>query len=146
MIYTNQFISSGFGDRSLHTFIIDKEWKIARARVRVQAYAAQKGFTPVGIAELITATSELGYNLIFHTCAGGKLQVETVYGSHTSGLKLTSTDTGPGIRCTQDALTDGFSTNGGLGGGLPGVKRLMDEFYIESNESGTHIECIKWLR
>lgn len=127
------------------TFLIDKEWKIAHARKKIGDYAAQKGFSSIYIAELTTAASELGYNLIFHTNSGGNLSLESVYFHTKLGLKIVSTDAGRGIQSIEDALTDGFSTNGGLGGGLPGVKRLMDYFSIESDISGTRIECIKWL-
>lgn len=146
MIELSRYTDSELGGIPLYTFIIDKEWKIAAARAKMQEYARQKGFLEVDIAELTTAASELGYNLTFHAYSGGKLQIETVYSKHIDGLRLTSTDAGPGIRSIKDALTDGFSTNGGLGGGLPGVKRLMDEFCIESNEFGTRIECTKWRR
>ena len=138
--------SDDVNGRALYTFMIDKEWKIAKARAKIKEYATRRGFAEVDIAELTTAASELGYNLIFHTCVGGQLQLQTIQNKLGFGVKLISTDAGPGIHSMTDAMTDGFSTNGGLGGGLPGVKRLMDEFYIESSESGTRVECTKWLR
>ena len=63
---------------------------------------------------------------------------------NTVGIRITCIDSGPGILSINEALSDGFSTNGGLGGGLPGAERLMDEFYITSSSEGTHIDCIKW--
>lgn len=145
-MYREQVNSDDVKERYLYTFMIDKEWKIAKARAKIKEYATERGFAEVDIAELTTAASELGYNLIFHTCVGGQLQLKAVQSKHGFGIKLISTDAGPGIHSMTDAMSDGFSTNGGLGGGLPGVKRLMDEFYIESSESGTRVECTKWLR
>lgn len=67
--------------------------------------------------------------------------------STTRGLLIIATDEGPGIPDIRKVMEDGYSTSGGLGAGLPGVKRLMDEFSIESNVGdGTEIKAIKWLR
>lgn len=63
------------------------------------------------------------------------------------GIKITASDHGPGIPDIRKAMEDGFTTSGGLGAGLPGVKRLMDEFYIDSKTGeGTVVQVVKWLR
>jgi serine/threonine-protein kinase RsbT len=130
--------------QSLASLTIEKEWQIARARHQLKHLATELGFSRVYSAQLVTSLSELGYNLVFHSDQGGIVHVAKVTKTDAVGIKLLCIDKGPGIPSIADALTDGFSTNGGLGGGLPGVERLMDEFYIESNHLGTRIECIKW--
>lgn len=128
----------------LCSLVIEKEWQIARARHHVKIISTDLGFNEVHTAQIITSLSELGYNLIFHSTKGGIVYVSSLHSLHAVGIKITCIDYGPGISSINDALLDGFSTNGGLGGGLPGVERLMDEFCIRSNKDGTHIDCIKW--
>ena len=130
--------------QELCSLVIEKEWQIARARHNLKTIAIELGFNKVNTAQIVTSLSELGYNLIFHSTKGGVVYISQLYKPNTIGIKLTCVDYGPGITSINDALTDGFSTNGGLGGGLPGAERLMDEFYISSSSDGTHIECIKW--
>lgn len=125
---------------------IKKEWQIAGARQHLHQVANRHGFSAVCTAQLVTSISELGYNLLFHSQYGGRIIVDLVKEPTSYGLKLTCTDSGPGIECLEKAMSDGFSTNGGLGGGLPGVRRLMDDFAIRSDNTGTHIECVKWKR
>ena len=130
--------------QELCSLVIEKEWQIARARHQLKIIATELGFTDVHTAQLVTSLSELGYNLIFHSTKGGIVYISQLRRLNTIGIKLICVDCGPGISSINDALSDGFSTNGGLGGGLPGAERLMDEFYISSSIDGTRIECIKW--
>ncbi|PAJ74691.1 hypothetical protein CJF42_08995 [Pseudoalteromonas sp. NBT06-2] len=123
---------------------INQEWHIARARYQVKDLALKHGFGQINLAHLITSLSELSYNLVFHTNNGGTITVSLLFCQDAIGIQLLCIDDGPGITSIKDALTDGFSTNGGLGGGLPGTERLMDEFNIESSSKGTQISCIKW--
>ncbi|MDX8411133.1 MAG: anti-sigma regulatory factor [Mariprofundaceae bacterium] len=93
-----------------------------------------------------TAVSELANNQFFHTNSGGVIQFYHIEHSGRHGIEIVAQDEGPGIACIDMAMTDGFSSNGGLGGGLGGVKRLMDEFEIESEHgAGTRIVVRKWL-
>jgi serine/threonine-protein kinase RsbT len=133
-----------YKSQELCTLVIEKEWQIARARQRVKSIAQDLGFNQVNTAQMITSLSELGYNLIFHSTNGGVVYVSKLQTLNAIGIKITCIDSGPGISSINEALSDGFSTNGGLGGGLPGAERLMDEFYITSSNDGTHIDCIKW--
>ncbi len=133
-----------YKSQELCSLVIEKEWQIARARQRVKSIAEDLGFNQVNTAQMITSLSELGYNLIFHSTNGGVVYVSQLQSLNTVGIKITCIDSGPGISSINEALSDGFSTNGGLGGGLPGAERLMDEFYITSSSDGTHIDCIKW--
>ena len=93
-----------------------------------------------------TAVSELANNLFFHSDHGGVIEYYSIQADGRNGIEIIAQDDGPGIACIDSAMTDGFSTNGGLGGGLSGAKRLMDEFEIESTlGSGTRIIVRKWL-
>jgi len=93
-----------------------------------------------------TAVCEVANNLFFHTKQGGVIQFSHIedHGSH--GIEIVAIDDGCGIEDIQQAMADGFSTNGGLGGGLGGMQRLMDEFEIESKPGeGTRIVMRKWV-
>ena len=133
--------------QSPHEFIlaVTAEWHVARAQNATRAILEQLDFSRVPSAYIVTAVSELASNLFFHTSDGGLISF--VCRSSQGGYEVTliSQDEGPGIPDLEQALLDGFSTNGGLGGGLPGVERLMDDFRIESAlGSGTRVECRKW--
>jgi serine/threonine-protein kinase RsbT len=91
----------------------------------------------------VLAATELATNLARYA-AGGHIQVGVVSENGRTGLQMESHDTGPGISDISQALEDGFSTGGGLGSGLPGVRRLMDEFEIASSSAGTRILARKW--
>jgi len=93
-----------------------------------------------------TAVSELANNLFFHTGDGGVIQIYSIESEGRHGIEIVAQDDGPGIACIDSAMVDGFSTNGGLGSGLGGVQRLMDEFEIESaHGAGTRIVARKWM-
>jgi serine/threonine-protein kinase RsbT len=119
---------------------------IVLARQQGRALAATIGFTPTDATLIATAMSELARNIVAYAQQGEMVmrRVETPY---TKGIMIIARDSGPGIRGIQDALRDGYSTSGGLGLGLPGVKRLMDEFAIESELGrGTTITIKMWLK
>ncbi|BAB04244.1 anti-sigma regulatory factor [Halalkalibacterium halodurans] len=129
---------------------IRNEWGIVAARQEGRALAKQVGFGNVDQARITTAISELARNIYLYA-ERGQIVLEEVerLGKHgmTKGIKIISEDKGPGIEDIKQVMEDGFTTSGGLGAGLPGVKRLMDEFYIESTKGqGTVITAIKWLR
>jgi serine/threonine-protein kinase RsbT len=119
---------------------------IVLARQQGRALAAAIGFTPTDATLIATAMSELARNIVAYARQGEMIMrgVETPY---TKGIMIIARDGGPGIRDIQNALRDGYSTSGGLGLGLPGVKRLMDEFAIESELGrGTTITIKMWLK
>ena len=108
--------------------------------------AAAIGFAATDATLIATAISELARNIVMYAQQGEVMMrgVETV---HAKGILIVARDNGPGIRSIQDVLRDGYSTSGGLGLGLPGVRRLMDEFAIESElRQGTAVTVKKWLR
>lgn len=101
-------------------------------------------FSTLNQTKLVTAASELGRNVIEHGL-GGSMQVESVTNGELVGMRMTFKDTGPGIIDMQLALTDGYSSQKGMGLGLTGSKRLMDDFELESvPNAGTTVVVIKW--
>ena len=92
-----------------------------------------------------TAVSELGYNIIKY--AGKGIIRLTPLKDKRTGIEIVASDKGPGIEDLEAALSDQFSTGGTLGLGLPGVKRLMDEFEVDTSpEKGTKITVRKWIK
>ncbi len=124
---------------------VTAEWHVARARTAVRHATEVMGFSSVPAAYVVTAVSELATNLFFHATNGGTITLFRDQRDGRSGIAVVAEDDGPGIPDVQQALLDGFTTNGGLGGGLPGIQRLMDEFEIESRAgAGTQVICRKW--
>ncbi|MDQ0273204.1 anti-sigma regulatory factor [Cytobacillus purgationiresistens] len=122
------------------------EWDIVSARQLGRNVAKELGFGTVDQARITTAISELARN-IFLYAGQGQICIEKMYKNGKVGLRIISLDKGPGINDLRQVMEDGYSTSGGLGAGLPGVKRLMDEFMIDSNPGdGTDIQATKWLR
>jgi serine/threonine-protein kinase RsbT len=123
---------------------IKSERDIVVARQKGRALARDFGFS-LGDATLIAAAiSELARNII--TYAGeGMITMNAIYTAKREGLLIVASDQGPGIADIPRALRDGFSTSGSLGIGLPGVRRLMDEFDITSQPgAGTIVTVTKW--
>lgn len=124
---------------------INTERDIVKARQAGRDLAKKVGFGIVDQARITTAISELARNIYVHA-KNGKIVVEYMNEGEKRGLKITAEDDGPGIKDIRAAMKDGYSTSGGLGVGLPGVKRLMDEFFIDSKANeGTKIVVVKWL-
>ncbi len=116
---------------------------IVSARRRVREIAAQLGFSLVDQTKVVTAASELARNTLIHG-KGGAMELATLNGPRV-GLRLTFQDKGPGIPDIQLALRDGFTTGSGLGLGLGGAKRLVNEFEVVSKSGeGTKITATRW--
>lgn len=130
---------------ALTTVPIKKEWDIVGARQNGRNLARDLGFGSVDQARIATAISELARNIYLYA-GSGEVTFEEVQGSTPVGIKITASDYGPGIENLSKVMEDGYSTSGGLGAGLPGVKRLMDDFDIVSGENGTTVTIVKWLR
>ena len=117
---------------------------VVRVRQEVRSRTAAAGFSLVDQTKVVTAASEIARNTIVHG-GGGKLQVEIVSAPGKRGVRLTFEDEGPGIGDIKLAMQDGYSTGGGLGMGLPGSKRLSNEFYLESAlGKGTKVVLLRW--
>ncbi|MDY0406894.1 anti-sigma regulatory factor [Virgibacillus sp. 179-BFC.A HS] len=130
-----------------HSFIgIKKEWDIVGARQLGREIARKLGFGTVDQARIATAISEIARNIYLYA-EDGKVTFETIEGMNHKGLRIIASDNGPGIDNISQVMEDGYTTSGGLGAGLPGVKRLMDEFDIQSEVGkGTIVTAVKWLR
>lgn len=125
---------------------IINEWDIVAARQLGRNFAKELGFGTVDQARITTAISELARNIYLYA-GQGSVSLEKLVVNSKSGLKIIAEDKGPGIQDIRRVMEDGYTTSGGLGAGLPGVKRLMDDFDIESIPGeGTKISAIKWLR
>ncbi|HVB42117.1 MAG TPA: ATP-binding protein [Streptosporangiaceae bacterium] len=121
---------------------------LIRVRQLLRAEALSAGLGLVDQTKLITAGSELARNILtYATGSRGTLQVEQVQDSGRRGVRATFSDQGPGIPDLDAALSDGFSTGGSLGLGLPGAGRLTDEMNVTSaSGSGTTVVITKWAR
>jgi serine/threonine-protein kinase RsbT len=101
----------------------------------------------VGAFYVVLSVSELADNLFFHATRGGVITLIAVERRGEIGLEVACEDNGPGIPNVKLVMQNGFSNNGGLVGGLPGVKRLMDEFAITSQVGvGTSVVARKWQK
>ncbi|MDN4606323.1 anti-sigma regulatory factor [Sporosarcina highlanderae] len=121
------------------------EWDIVAARQLGRNEAKKAGFGTVDQARITTAISELARNIYLYA-GKGRIEIERVTDGGKDGIKVVASDEGPGIPDLRKVMEDGFSTSGGLGAGMPGVKRLMDEFKVISEpNNGTTITATKWL-
>lgn len=119
---------------------------ILKARRLAREMAAATGFDQVASAVIETVVSELATNLIKHRAVDGEIALLRLVDAERRGIEVRSLDRGPGIGNVQEALHGGVSSAGGLGIGLSGVKRFMDEFSLESRpHQGTTIIARKWL-
>jgi serine/threonine-protein kinase RsbT len=117
---------------------------ILLVRQFVRECATELGFSVLDQTKLVTAASELGRNTLIHG-GGGMMLLETLVSNDRRGLRLTFEDKGPGIADVERAMTNGFTTNGGLGLGLGGSKRLVDEFEVVSRVGdGTRVTATRW--
>ena len=128
------------------TIALEDDQDIAVARSQVRVLAAALGFGVLDQTRLATVTSELARNVVKYAGRGRLIAQPTQGEDGRTALRLIFEDTGPGIPDIAAAMRDGFSTGRGLGKGLPGSKRLVDEFKIESEaERGTCITVLRWL-
>jgi serine/threonine-protein kinase RsbT len=118
---------------------------VEEVRREARRLASALDFSRQDCEVIALAVSELASNLLRYA-SGGEIEIAPVTGSRGVGIQITSLDHGPGIVDVDAALRDGFSTSGGLGGGLGGVQRLLDEFDLSSSPGGTLIVCRKWIQ
>lgn len=123
---------------------INSDQDIVLARQKGRALASEFGCS-LGDATLVaTAISELARNIVSYA-GKGQIVLCTFDGANRKGIAVTASDDGPGIPDIDQAMRDGFSTSGSLGMGLPGVRRIMDEFTISSKPGrGTRVVVKKW--
>jgi serine/threonine-protein kinase RsbT len=123
---------------------INSDQDIVSARQKGRGMANELGFSSGDATLIATAISELARNIVSYA-GKGQIILKVVNGLNRQGIAVIASDDGPGIADIRQALRDGFSTSGSLGLGLPGVRRLMDEFDITSQPGrGTVVAVKKW--
>ncbi len=128
----------------METVEIINEQHIVQARQIARRVAEKLGFRLVDKTRVATAVSELARNVYDHG-GGGRMEIEEIHQGGKIGIRFIFVDEGLGIPNVEQAMQDGFSTGKGLGQGLPGSERLMDDLQIESKVGkGTKVETIKW--
>jgi serine/threonine-protein kinase RsbT len=137
-------VPNEWADHQLHV-TITSDGDLLSVRQSVRSLALELGFTATETVGIVTALSEMARNML--TYAGrGEIIVGRLRESDREGIVITARDEGPGIPDVTKALLDGYSTSGGLGMGLPGIKRLMDAFHIVTEpRKGTTVTVEKWL-
>ena len=119
---------------------------VVRVRQLVRSVAVAVKLSLVDQTKLVTAASELARNTLVYG-GGGTVEIESVGNGRRKGIRILFADRGPGIADLDLALTDGYTTGGGLGLGLSGARRLVDEFDIDTKVGeGTSITVTKWCR
>lgn len=119
---------------------------VVTVRTSVRKVAAELRFGIVDQTKIVTAASEIARNTIDYG-QGGTLHIDALNNGPKRGIRLTFADKGPGIRDIDQAMTDGFTSGSGMGLGLGGTRRLMDEFQIASKlNEGTTVTITKWSR
>jgi serine/threonine-protein kinase RsbT len=117
---------------------------LVTARAEARAMAERLGFPRPDPTLIATAISEIARNIVMHA-GQGEIVLEPFEDANRYGIVVTAVDQGPGIRDVDAALRDDVSGRGGLGLGLPGARRLMDDFEVESDpETGTTVTMRKW--
>ena len=117
---------------------------IVRARAAGRELASRLDFSRTDGTLIATAISEVARNILVHA-GSGEIVIEPVFEDHRRGVRVAARDSGPGIRDVEAALRDGYASRGGLGLGLPGARRLMDDLAIESAPGkGTTVTMVKW--
>lgn len=118
---------------------IKEDMDVVRARAEARRLAGTLGFSPGDQTRLATAVSELSRNVLLYA-GRGQCEISDISTPESIGIRIVFEDNGPGITDTALALQDGYSTSGGLGAGLPGTRRLMDSFAIESRPGLTRVD------
>ena len=128
-----------------HVFI-QHDADVLAARKTARALGAQLGFSSSDLALIATAISEIARNILVYATRG-EMTFASVFEPHRKGIVVVAKDSGPGIADLEQAMQDGFSSGNGLGLGLPGARRLMDDFAIDTAAGrGTTITMTKWTR
>jgi len=131
-------------EQQLLTQTLQTDEDVVRLRKLVRDHLVRLGFSLVEQTKMVTAASELARNTLRYG-GGGEARVDELNSGTRRGLRLVFADQGPGIADIGLALTDGYTTGGGLGLGLSGAKRLADEFEIDTAPgAGTQVSIIKW--
>lgn len=124
---------------------VDSELGVVAARQAGRQMAGELGFSTTDQALIATAISEMARNIIQYA-RSGDISIELISREFQRGIQVTAKDEGPGIPNVEMALRDGYTSGKGMGMGIPGARRLMDEFAITSEvDRGTTVVMKKWL-
>ena len=130
-------------DKQAH-FQLASDLDVLAARRGVRDWARDIGLTVLDSTKVVTATSELARNTVVHG-GGGVMCLEVVRQADRQGLRVTFQDHGPGIPEIDLAMKDGYTTAGGMGIGLPGARRLVNDFQMSSTPGdGTCVTIVRW--
>jgi serine/threonine-protein kinase RsbT len=125
---------------------IESDADVVTARQRARALAVGLDMPTTDQTLLATAISEIARNITAYA-QRGEVMIDVIHDGGRRGIRVVAVDEGPGIEDLEKALTDGFTTGGGLGLGLPGARRLVDEFDIQTAPGeGTRVTLVKWTR
>jgi serine/threonine-protein kinase RsbT len=125
-------------------FELRSDVDVVVARRGVRDWAREIGLTVLDLTKVVTAASELARNAVVHG-GGGVMCLQVVRLAHREGLRVSFKDHGPGIAEIELAMQDGYTSGGGLGMGLPGAKRLVNEFDLSSTPGeGTSVTIVRW--
>jgi serine/threonine-protein kinase RsbT len=139
-------VTAGDDIAAVQSLAIRSDQDVVRVRQLVRTLAVSVKLSLVDQTKLVTAASELARNTLVYG-GGGTVEAGRVDNGRRSGIRIVFSDHGPGIPDLDLALTDGYTTGGGLGLGLSGARRLVDEFDIDTAVGqGTTISVIKWCR
>lgn len=126
--------------------VVSADADVVRIRQLVRDVAVSARFSLVDQTKLVTAASELARNTLVYG-GGGEARIRLVERHGVTGVEVVFTDSGPGIEDIDLALTDGWSSGSGLGLGLSGTRRLVDEFDLDTRPGrGTRVSILKWKR
>lgn len=128
------------------TFPIQSDVDVVAARLGVRDWARRIELSVLDLTKVVTAASELARNALIHG-GGGTMQLQIVRQGGRQGLRATFSDRGPGIPELDLAMRDGYTSGGGMGIGLPGAKRLVNEFALATEPGGgTSVTIVRWQR
>jgi len=143
-VYANWSMEETMAQASEIRVPIQSDQDIVIARQKGRSLATSLDFSSGEATLIALAISELARNIVTYA-KKGEIRLQALGGPSRQGIRVVAQDEGPGIPDLDQALRDGFSTSGGLGVGLPGVRRLVDEFKIESEpNAGTTVTVVKW--
>jgi serine/threonine-protein kinase RsbT len=138
-------VTAGADEQTRVEVTVTSDSDVVTARLEGRSLASEIGFPSTELALIATAISEVARNLVAHA-GRGTVVITAVDGPAGAGIEVVAHDNGPGIADIDRAMQDGFTTGDGLGLGLPGARRLMDEFEITSAlGQGTTVRMAKWV-
>ena len=139
-------MTKGPSIRKEKTFVITTDSDVVIARGAVRDWAREIGLSVVDLTKVVTAASELARNALMHG-GGGAMCLQIVEDSGRDGIRATFSDSGPGIPIVELAMQDGYTSGGGMGIGLPGAKRLVNEFALATEPGrGTSVTIVRWKK